>query len=297
MTQPLLQPPPADQPPGISPGEVLGAAGVILAYQQASQAIRQQLSDLVTAAWWALGVWRDPQREQFTADVVPLVEAAMAQMGSLTAGYLAAVGQEQASQLVVPTVVPDLTIRTVRNGADPAEVYGRPFHLAWRRLAELPHEPGAIDHAIEAGAKRAVQLAVTDLQLAKTHTSQQVLAAAPRVIGYRRVLEGPHSCGLCILASTVVYHHKKLLPIHPGCDCSVAEITAGSDPAQQVNDHLVGDVHAAIATHFGSSSAAGRAIGGQDGLQYRDVLIEHTHGELGPVLAIRGQGFTGPNDI
>lgn len=36
---------------------------------------------------------------------------------------------------------------------------------------------------------------------------------------------------------------------------------------------------------------------GKGAINYRDIIITHDHGELGPVLAVRGQDFTGPSDI
>jgi hypothetical protein len=30
---------------------------------------------------------------------------------------------------------------------------------------------------------------------------------------------------------------------------------------------------------------------------YRDLIVTHHHGELGPVLAVRGQHFDGPGSI
>lgn len=295
MTQPL---PPQPDPTGLTAADLAGIAGIVLAYQQATQAVRDHLENLVRGVWWSLGQYRDGQRAEFTARIVPMVEAAMAQMSSLTSGYLAATEQTRTSQLVVPSPVAPPTISRVRNGADPSQVYGRPFGVVWQHLAEAPHRPGEVDKAIEMGVNRAVNLAVTDLQLAKTHTAQRTLEAAPRpVVGYRRVLEGPHSCGKCIVASTRVYHRAKLMPIHPGCDCGVAEVYGDADPAAQVNDHLVGGVHAAIAERFGRSDSGAGLIPGQDGLAYRNILIEHTDGEIGPILGIRGQSFRGPSDL
>lgn len=50
-----------------------------------------------------------------------------------------------------------------------------------------------------------------------------------QVEGYRRVVhpelsESGQSCGLCIVASTMVYKKSDLLPIHSGCNCETVEI-------------------------------------------------------------------------
>jgi hypothetical protein len=117
-------------------------------------------------------------------------------------------------------------------------------------------------------------------------------------VGYRRVLEGAYSCGLCILASTQRYHKQDLMPVHPGCDCSVAPIIGTQDPGRTINDQMVLDVHAAIQDRFGTSEPGGRGIRTADDLvDYRDLLITHEHGEIGPVLARRGDHFEGPSEV
>jgi hypothetical protein len=130
--------------------------------------------------------------------------------------------------------------------------------------------------------------AATDLQLAKTHSSRFVLGGKDHVVGYRRVLEGRKSCGLCIVASTQRYHKDDLMPIHGHCDCGVEPIFGDADPGQVVDTSTLEGVHAAIEERFGVSDRSGR-----DPVDFRQVLVTHEHGELGPVLAVKGQQFTG----
>jgi hypothetical protein len=300
VSQPLPQP--ATEPPGLTAGQLVDLVAIVMAYRAATGAIRDQLGGIVRGLWLSLGQYRDRQRRQFAGDVIPYVQAAAAQMSSLTAGYLAAIQQQHTGRLVTPPAVRPPDLAALRNGADPAEVYGRPFDLVWRQLAELPHVDGAIEQAIGAGMNRAEKTAFTDLQLAKRQSSQESLRSDRYAIGYRRVLEGAHSCGLCIVASTNRYHKGQLLPIHPGCDCGVVPVYVDSDAAAKANQRLLGDVHQAIADRFGVSDYAARTIpGAKDGkgrpIDYKDVLITHEHGELGPVLAVKGRPFTGPADL
>jgi flavin-binding protein dodecin len=306
----------ASQPPPSRLQTDAQLALLLLTYQHATQALRDRLSSFVTTLWRSLGYYGQAEMRQFTGSVVPVVAGAQQQMASLTAAMLA---QQQSLTLGTPFLPPALDPARVsgagvRNGADPAEVYGRPFHLVWRQLDELPKQPGSIDQAIQAGLDRANQTALTDLQLAKTHSAQQTLAKDKHVVGYRRVLEGPYSCGLCIVASTIRYHKRDLMPLHPACDCAVEglygsdhvgkyvePVTRGPDGELQVIGDL-GDVHSAIADRFGKSDSGARVIPGAKNdkgqpLQYRDALIVHRHGELGPVLAVRGQPFQGPSDL
>jgi hypothetical protein len=271
---------------------------VVAAYQTATESLRSNLEQVITALWVALGSYRDADRSRFVQQVAPIVLAAQRQMSALTTGYHNArrtliVGRSR-SVRVDPASVSGAA---ARNGTDPADVYGRPFDVVWRELAKNKGQPNYVENAIKAGLDHAVQLALTDVQLSKTQTSQRVMADDNQIVGYRRVLEGSHSCGLCIVAATLRYHKSDLLPIHPACDCSVAEIFGTEDPGKSFGVGQLGDVHDRIAERFGESDASARAIPGQGGLQYRDVLITHEHGELGPILAVRGQNFTGPTDL
>jgi hypothetical protein len=275
----------------------ISATASLAAYQQSTQRARDQLERAVTAIWRSLGTYRNAQMATFVHQFLPWLQGAEQHMVSLTSGYLAD-QRRYATGTTTRLIVPPLTITTgsaTRNGTEPAEVYERPFHQVWRDLHDQV-EPG---EAIDQGRKTAVNLAVTDLQRSKTLASQQILTDDEDVSGYRRVLEGDSSCGLCIVASTQRYHRGELLPLHPGCDCGVLQ-TFGEDE-QLIEPRRLVDVHQAIEDTFGASSPAARHIPGAyaDGkpINYRDVLIVHKHGELGPVLAVRGHDWTGPSDL
>jgi flavin-binding protein dodecin len=286
-----------------SPQPDPAAVAAALAYQQQTQAVRAAIAAYIARLWRSLGQWRRPQIPQFTKQLVPVVLGSQRQMASLTSAYLAAQRQIALGGRLIPTPLDPKTVigAAARNGTPPADVYERPFHLVWRQLDELPREPGSIDQAIQSGLDRAVQLAITDLQLTKVQTSQQVLTRDKHVTGYRRVIEGAHSCGLCIVASTQRYHRTELLPIHPACDCSVAPIYGDTDPGQVIDPKTLSDLHERLAETFGADASSARTIPGAaaDPVQYRDVLVQHEHGELGPVLGVRGEKFLGPgeNDI
>jgi hypothetical protein len=75
-----------------------------------------------------------------------------------------------------------------------------------------------------------------------------------------------------------------------------------SDPGQIVNPQMLEQAHRAIRERFGASNRGAREIGTKPGsngkaLLYRDVILVHQHGEIGPVLGIKGQSFTGPGDL
>lgn len=322
----------ADQQSDRSGIDTTVVTAALIATQSAAIArVRARVAALVQRQWVAQPDYRSPDR--FVAAVVPIVTAGQQQVAAITAAYLSQMYARLTGASVKTIGVPPDVVTGLRAGVTPAQVYQRPFHLVWRDLADaqaardahyewsaptsdepqrppLP-PPDYVDRAIEHGLERAQKLAATDLQLAKQHAALHVMGHQTNVTGYRRVLEGAYSCGLCIVVSTRRYHKSELLPIHPGCDCGIEPIVGQSGPvvasmARDADGRLVPvgqlpDVHQRIAETFGRDSAAARAIGaaGSSGkpINYRDVIITHDHGELGPVLAVRGQSFTGPTDI
>ncbi len=234
---------------------------ILSTYLAMKATLSAQVVAMVAAAWAELTSWRDTNIDTFAAATVPLVAAGQAQMASLTSGYLA----ETLGGRAVGVPARDFTGAAVRNGADPIDVYHRPGIEVWTALSQGTE----LDQAVAQGARRAQVLALTDLQLASTHTARQVLTSTPHVVGYRRVLAGAHSCDLCTVASTQRYHTGELMPIHNRCSCAVEPIVAGRDPGQII-----------------------------DSTQRPDIeVVVHHHGELGPVLAVAGQHFTGPDAI
>lgn len=276
---------------------------VIAAYQQSTQRLREQLQRAITRLWRSLGSYRRGDIRPFTRDVVPLVGAAQAQMSALTVGYLSAQRLAIVGRSIDVRVNPDrVSGAAARNGTNPHDVYERPFHLVWRQLDELPRQPGSIDKAIQSGLDRAVDLALTDVQLTKMQTAAAATSGDRLARWTERVLEGPHSCGLCIVASTQRYRVGELLPIHGGCDCSQRTIYGKVAPPQVIDPTTLADIHERIEQTFGASSSQARIIpGARDArgnlIRYRDVLVTHSHGELGPVLSVKGAQFTGPYDI
>ncbi|GAB7187159.1 phage protein [Kitasatospora sp. Ki12] len=221
--------------------------------------------------------------------MLPAVQAGQRTIASLTAGYL-----EQMHREVLGTASPRIRLdpdevsgAAVRNGADPADVYRRPFKVTWKTLSDC--EP--FDVAQQRGAARLEILAKTDLQLARTHTTRLVLSQQPQVKYYVRELRGEFDCALCMIASTQRYRKENLLPIHPGCDCGVRTVRADYDPGQVVDEARLEAIHAAVESAVGRSARDARAV------DYSKIIIQREHGEIGPVLGFRGQSFTGPNDL
>lgn len=240
-------------------------------YAAQVRAIRARVEQFALRRFSA-GEFRDADLERFVKTVVPVVLAGRRQVSALTDAYLS-------RKLGIRASGP-IDTDSLR-GVAAAEVYARPFVTVRTKLAN------GLDlaAAVSAGAARVTDLTVTDMQLAKTHTSQATFQRAG-VTRYIRVVSADNTCALCYVASTQTYSTDDLMPIHPGCNCGTDVAPDNFDGT----DTLIA-THAAVEDALGVSASDARAI------DYRKQVVVREHGELGPVLAVKGQAFTGPSAI
>lgn len=252
------------------------------AYQQQTAALQARVEQVIRTTWGGLPGFRDADINRWVDQVLPLVQAAQRQMATLTDAYLAQLAGEAATGL-------DLSLVTgeALRGVAPDEVYRRPATTVYTALSQGK----TLDFAAAAGLRRALSIARTDLQLSKTHAARSNQTARG-VHFFRRVLTGAENCALCVLASTQRYRVGDLSPIHPGCDCGVEDLKAHVDPGQVIDPDLLEQAHQAV-------ELAGYQVdrGGRGPVDYRKLIAVREHGELGPVLTIRRQNFTGPADL
>lgn len=261
---------------------------IITAYQAHAAAIRTRVLAAIAAFWAGLDDYRDTNADHFVRLVGPLAEGGQQATAAATAGYLAVLeASVTAARAATIQLDPTASSTQALRGVSTAELWRRPIIQLRTALAAGRPFPDAVQE----GGRRAEQLAATNLQLAKTHAARQVMGGSDQIVGYRRSLTGGHSCGLCVVASTQRYHKHNLMPIHPGCDCGVIPIFGDVDPGRVIDPDRLEGVHQAIADRFGTSDPSVQASA------YRQALVTHDHGEIGPVLAVRGQDFTGPADL
>lgn len=299
---------PVDQQTQAQP--TASTAAMMAAYLAATAALRSRLLALTAVAFAGQGDYRDAAADAFVAAMVPLVQASQQTMASLTSAYLAHLTSATAGGTTAPVGVPPELLSNLR-GADLAQVYRRPYVQVWTDLSK--GKP--LDTAVAAGNRRAQSIVATDLQMARTKAAQVVMQNDKRVTGYRRVLVGAHSCGMCIVASSVRYHKSNLMPIHPGCDCAIAPILGHGDPGRTIDSAILseGATEQAIGTegmkffehgdvievgdlleqaHQAVEDAFGRRATGAQQIDYRKVIMVREHGELGPVLTVADHKFT-----
>lgn len=263
-------------------------------YATVATALRTRLLAFVTAVFHGLGNYRDADAAAFVEQVLPTVLGAQAQMGALTDAYLSQTLTGMLGTAVAPVGV-DLPEQL--RGVPPEDVYARPFNTVYTALGEGK----SMTQAVTEGTARLESVTSTDLQLARTTAAQQVGQATPGFHYYRRVLRGSFNCGLCTIAATQRYSKARLMPIHPGCDCGIAPIPPGTTSGQVIDPELLEAAHDAIGaageTVDRAGNVTGRRANGSTIRDYQDLIITHEHGEIGPLLAVRRQNFTGPGAI
>jgi hypothetical protein len=224
---------------------------------------------------------------RFVASAVPVVEGAQTALAGITSGNLARVATVALRRPVAPPPTPQAARARLRL-VDPAEVYQRPFVSIYAALAD--DKP--LSEALDAGRLRLREVAEGDMQQTYAESARAGMQElVPQPVGYRRVLVGPESCALCVVASTQLYRVQELHPLHPQCDC-VAEPFYGEE-THVIEPELLEKVHRAVKELTGEVDRGARAP------DYRKIMTQmtHVHGELGPMLARPLDRFTGPADI
>lgn len=230
----------------------------------------------VVASWAAFRAWYDSQQ-------VAAQAAKSAQTSTQVQAAIAAVMAEYIAHVIgaltgVPRIeVPRLGDLVIRNGVDLQLVHDRPAEVyRWTYALTLDEQL-----AQERAQQRALRLVEDDAMLAARGASNEAMRKLD-VTRYRRILRPElakgGSCALCVVASTRVYRTSDLLPIHGGCNCETLPIAGPHDVGPPINEADLKRLYAAA----GSTS-------GPDLKRVRVQINEH--GELGPVLTVRGQRF------
>lgn len=239
--------------------------------------------DLMGETWDAYANLDDVAAAEFEAAADVVSAATRQQTTTLAVAYMNAndrAGGFPGADLV--TIPPQ-----IRGGVAPVEVYHRSIVEARTRIAE----GASYTDAMAAGRSRAVSTAKTDVLLTNRATVSRAGPRRPWVVGYRRVLTGK-SCGFCALISTQRYTRGDLMPVHPSCDCDVAEIFGTADPGRVVNRELLDELKSEGA---GSTDTARNYVVDEQGTIRRRTLDPDKpgakldadvveHGELGATI-------------
>jgi hypothetical protein len=287
------------------------------AYEASVAAVRAQMV-AYAASVWTSGDFTDAGMARLVQFMVPKVRAGQMRVANLTSAYFARATGTQPLPVTsavtegrgIPPEVeyqrPIITTRTVisraKSKADQPEA-PQPEVIAPTEKAKPTEEAKTseqakpvekprdiVQEAKDAGGRRLESLVTTDLQMAKVRQADLSLEHAG-VTYYRRVPKGTHTCALCLIASTQKYKTGKLMALHPGCDCGVDVLPNGEDLDDVIDEALLLATHQKVKEFAGISDRGGRKV------DYRKLLVEHDHGELGAVLGWRDQKFTSAKQI
>jgi hypothetical protein len=195
------------------------------AYAHRSALIRGMLEARVLEAFDDVDDYSD--EGDFVARVVPQSLAAQRSLSRYLTRYVYAVTDERPED---DLDVDELTGEALQPEGM-AHHWSIPFYSMWKSLGA-----GVVFAEALAAARSDVgRQATTDLAFAQAATMARLAADVDGVEGYRRVLAGD-GCEFCVEAADEIYSSDDLMPIHVGCNCSVAPVVGHSDPGATMND-------------------------------------------------------------
>ncbi|MDY0829126.1 hypothetical protein SK224_08305 [Microbacterium sp. BG28] len=260
------------------------------AYAAAQSRIVAALLRLLLGYWGSFTHWDSPDlvRAHAARSTVD-VDVALAQVRALSRSYMVS---RLLQSNALPARLPEVVESYERGGALQLNVYQRPAReraFVLRRELEVgTAEPDAIAKAQAAFEERLSRIVEADVQATARDETNKVLAASPKVIGYRRIIHPERSktgtCGLCLVAADRLYSVKELMDIHDGCHCTVMEVTASADPGLSLNREDLDAIYAAAGSNRGDDLKNVR-------------ITSYEHGELGPVLIRKGSKFRSLEDV
>lgn len=237
------------------------------AYQRQLKMTRNAVGDAVGRQWKHLGSYNEADVPRFVDAVSPIVAAGQSRAVALTSAYLSRKLGQPPMGLTMAGLPP------IRNGVPLDVVYRRPFVRVWSALKALDGETDdgeddGYDYAVQLGEDQATSNSLMDIALA-TMASYVGFALLSKggIRGWVRRAD-PGCCSYCQDIDGAYTGPDEPQPLHNRCGCTADPVTS---------DDL-----------GGASLSPGSTHG--------DTAI-HEHGELGPVIAKKGDSFAGPEDI
>jgi hypothetical protein len=227
-------------------------------------ALRKSSAAALALVWRGLPGYDRQNVDQWLSEALPVVEGSRRQAIALTNAYVANAMERGPSELDIPALIASL-----RNGADPAEVYERPFITVWTALKEETEW----EQAVAEGLDRATSAAETDVQLSMRAAAEAIELSDPNLYGYERVAN-PTACLFCreVDGAYVKGSDGFVYALHNHCGCGLRPLKEPHPGAVKLADGTEIRPHA-----FG---------------QLNEKVAIAEHGELGPVLVDPAQHFT-----
>lgn len=277
----------------------LSASQLMAGYQAATMSVRTRVLAYASSLWMGSPGFRDADVERLIARIVPTVQAGQVQVAQITESYIARMALLAG---VTTSVGVDAASITGYRGVDADIVYRRPAVAVYTALSKGE----TFEAATALGLRRLQSIVETDVQQAKNRQASRSVSGSG-FSGFRRTLTGPKNCAFCVIASTQRYYSGDLMPLHPGCGCSVEPITTRGSREQVIDPELLESTYISIEMKMGPDYTVDRgarnlgqgklASNGQPVSDFTDLIVTNNHGELGPTLGWRSDNFTGPKDL
>ena len=187
------------------------------AHIEGERRLREMATGALAQIWAGLPGYDQADVDPWLARALPIVDAAQRQSVALTEAYLA----RALDRRPIGVDPEELIGAGARAGADPAEVYRRPFVTLWSALKD----GNAFADAYAAGLARALGTGAMDVQLAARSTFQAVGEADDGIFGYERVADGD-ACDFCTAIDGAYVKDGDASPLHNNCGCSLEPLTA-----------------------------------------------------------------------
>lgn len=294
----------------VDPQMVAEATALIEATAQVRQNLNATTTAAVTAQVREFDGWYDHDAiSKWARSLGRITGSGQRQTASLTSSYLSRLITLLSGHRVRPVApIPVADLRGVPLGSVFGRLADEHRYLHATRTAPAPptsdgvHPTGKLltdDDIQRMIEQRAAVMVDQSLAVAMTNQTRVSLDRAD-IRGYRRVIHPeiptlasardgkppPPVCGLCVAASTRVYHKAKLMPIHARCRCLptpiFGEVGGPGDTGAVINESDLGRLYA----DAGNSTAAAA-------LKRTKYRVE-THGELGPQLVLQASPRNGP---
>lgn len=273
----------------ISRQQLVDAANLVDLYAAQSERLIASTSAAVAGLYVAQDLYSPAVVAGIAAQAADQSNTANLLAAGMAAQYLALVSVSLDS----PVTVPNIPLPPIRNGVELAKVYERPVKKYRRLIAKgIPS-----DQALEQATKYAAAITDGNIRLAKRDMARAVMYRETGIVGYRRVIRPELSetgtCGLCLAASDQLYKRGDLMPIHDRCKCEPMPIIGSLDPGNSLNNLTIGQLYQAA-----SDKPNARRESGTHAFDLKRTRWKvNEHGEWGPVLTVKGQRFTGPDEL
>jgi hypothetical protein len=254
----------------------MALADLVEAHARRRQSVTERLIRFLLGLWRDFDDWNDDDLVRARAARAGIyVESALGEMRRIARVYNLRVARELNAPVIDLPMMQDIYPRSL---IDVLEVYQRPVQqYRW----ELRSGKTRTD-ARAAFEQRMRAIAELDVAAVNRDEANVVRAAAPQIIGYRRVIHPELSrtgtCGLCVVAADRFYKSDDLAAIHDECKCETVGFTEKADPALRLNRADLDEIYA--------------AAGGNSSEELKRVRVAfREHGELGPILVHWDQHF------